>query len=91
MAQLLAFQRIDLAPGEEAEVRFEVPTQRLSFTGVDGRRMVEPGDVTLWVGPSCAERETTARLVVDGPVYEVGLADPRTVRSEVERAPLRVG
>ncbi len=91
VAQLLAFQRVDLAPGEEAEVRFEVPTQRLSFTGVDGQRIVEPGDVTLWVGPSCAERETTARLVVDGPVYEVGLADPRTVRSEVERAPLRVG
>jgi beta-glucosidase len=85
VAQLLAFERIALEPGEEAVVRFEVPTQRLAFTGVQGRRIVEPGDITLWVGPSCAERETTAALAITGALYEVGLDDPRLATASVVR------
>ncbi|MET0296776.1 MAG: glycoside hydrolase family 3 N-terminal domain-containing protein [Microbacterium sp.] len=86
VAQLLAFQRVPLEAGEEAVVRFEVPTQRLAFTGREGRRIVEPGDITLWVGPSCAERETTSSLVITGGVHEVGLDDPRLARASVLRA-----
>ena len=42
-------------------VTFSVPTTRLAFSDRDLVRVVEPGEVELWVGPSCAERETEAR------------------------------
>ncbi|MGT2461390.1 beta-xylosidase/alpha-l-arabinosidase [Sinomonas atrocyanea] len=67
MAQLLAYQRVSLGPGEAAVLSFEVPTSRLAFTGRNGLRVIEPGEVELWVGPSCAERETEATLAITGP------------------------
>ena len=85
VAQLVGFARVELDPGEEATVRFQVPPTRLAFTGRDGRRVVEPGAIELWVGPSCAERETTAVLDVTGPVHEITAADRRIVDVTVER------
>ncbi|WP_456237926.1 beta-xylosidase/alpha-l-arabinosidase [Microbacterium pygmaeum] len=85
VAQLLAFERVRLEPGEEVVVRFDVPTQRLAFTGLAGRRIVEPGEVTLWVGPSCVERETVAGIVVSGDVHIVGLDEPRMAQASVQR------
>jgi beta-glucosidase-like glycosyl hydrolase len=86
VAQLLGYHRVELAPGEEVEVRFEVPAARLAFTGADYARIVEPGEVELWVGPSSAVKETVASLTVVGPVHVVTRADGRVVESEVERA-----
>jgi len=86
VAQLLGYARVTLAPGEEARVEFTVPTSRLAFTDRHGRRVVEPGDVELWVGPSCDTRETEARLLLTGDVHPVSLDDPRLVAVEV--APL---
>lgn len=62
VAQLLGYARVDLEPGERAEVSFRVPTARLAFSDRSMRRVVEPGGIQLWVGPSCAERETESRL-----------------------------
>ena len=42
-----AFQRVELAPGEEREIAFEVPAARLAYTLPDGSRGVEPGEVTV--------------------------------------------
>lgn len=89
VAQLLAYRRVELAPGEEAVVRFEVPSARLAFTGPDGRRIVEPGDVDLWVGPSCAARETAAEVRLTGAVHVVTPADERLARARVEPVPER--
>ena len=50
-AQLLGYRRLALQPGESAVVRFVVPTTRLAFSDRDLVRVVEPGDVELWVGP----------------------------------------
>jgi len=86
VAQLLGYRRVDLQPGEEAVVRFSVPTTRLAFSDRDLRRIVEPGAVELWVGPSCAERETAAELAITGPVHAVTPADARLVTSSVEAA-----
>lgn len=88
VAQLLGYRRVELQPGEEAVVRFEVPTTRLAFSDRRLRRIVEPGAVELWVGPSCEDRETTAELVVTGETYEVSPADARLVASRVEAAPV---
>ncbi|MDY0891702.1 beta-glucosidase family protein [Frigoribacterium sp. CFBP9030] len=86
VAQLLGYARVTLEPGREARVEFDVPTTRLAFTDRHGRRVVEPGDVELWVGPSCDTRETEARLLLTGDVHPVSLTDPRLVGVEV--APL---
>ncbi|AZC15085.1 glycoside hydrolase family 3 N-terminal domain-containing protein [Microbacterium sp. ABRD28] len=85
-AQLLAYQRVTLEPGESATVTFEVPTQRLAFSGRDLTRIVEPGTIHLWVGPSVAERETTTTLEITGGVHPVGAGDPRMATARVTPA-----
>jgi len=70
-AQLLGYRRVDLEPAESVVVRFTVPTTRLAFADRRMRRIVEPGDVELWVGASCASRETSAALQVTGPAHLV--------------------
>jgi beta-glucosidase len=49
--ELKAFLRVALSAGESVGVVFTVPTDMLSFTGVDGRRVVEPGVIEVTVGP----------------------------------------
>ena len=50
VAQLLGYARIALEPGTSRRVTFEVPAARLAFTDRHGIRVVEPGDVEVWVG-----------------------------------------
>ena len=83
VAQLLAYRRMRLDPGESAVVQFRVPTTRLAFSDRSMVRIVEPGLVELWVGPSCAEKETVAAITVLGPVHRVTTADPRLAQSQV--------
>ncbi|MCB2177226.1 MAG: glycoside hydrolase family 3 C-terminal domain-containing protein [Actinomycetales bacterium] len=83
VAQLLGYCRVELAAGESVTVRFTVPTARLAFTDRSMRKVVEPGEVELWVGPSCEAKETTATLRVTGAVHPVTTADPRLTTSEV--------
>ncbi len=82
VAQLLAFQRVTLEPGESATVTFMVPTSRLAFTGRDGHRIVEAGAIEVWVGPSCAERDTESRLILTGPDHRVAKEDRLMARAE---------
>ena len=56
VAQLLAYQRVTLAPGESARVEFRVPTGRLAFTDRALRRVVEPGEIELWVAEDAAAK-----------------------------------
>jgi hypothetical protein len=83
VAQLLAYARVALAPGEEATVAFDIPPARLAFTDRTLRRIVEPGALNLWVGASSADRETEARVELTGEVYEVTAADARVAASRV--------
>jgi beta-glucosidase len=88
VAQLVAYRRVHLEPGEEALVRFVVPGARLALTDRALRRVVEPGDVELWVGPSCVDKETSATVRLVGDVHEVTTADPRLSTSqELRRGP----
>lgn len=86
VAQLLGYARVALEPGEEVEVRFEVPAARLAFTGREGVRIVEPGRVELWVGPDCATRETEAALELVGAAAAVDASSQRLVGTRVQRA-----
>lgn len=85
VAQLLGFARVELEPGAQATVSLTVPTARLAFTGREGARIVEPGAVELWVGPSCAERETETAIEIVGEVHRVTSADARLVAVAIER------
>ncbi|KQR10531.1 beta-glucosidase [Cellulomonas sp. Leaf334] len=77
VAQLVGYRRVHLEAGESAVVTFAVPTARLAFSDRDHVRVVEPGEVEVWVGPSCSEREAEARTSLTGPVHAVGVESPR--------------
>jgi len=83
LAQLVGYRRVSLRPGQSVRVTFEVPTTRLALTDPSLRRVVEPGAVTLWVGPSCSSRETTAAVELVGPVHEITGDDERLVTTTV--------
>ena len=53
--KLISYARVDLAPGEEATVSFRVPAELASFTGVEGRRIVEPGTLEFGVARSAGD------------------------------------
>ncbi|HEY2556239.1 MAG TPA: glycoside hydrolase family 3 N-terminal domain-containing protein [Diaminobutyricibacter sp.] len=84
VAQLVGYARVDLAPGDEALVEFAVPTTRLSFTDRQFERIVEAGEIDLWVGPSCDERDTSASITLTGADHHVTPADERLVGVRVE-------
>ena len=50
LRQLVGFQRVHLAAGEAQEVSFTVTPRQMSVVLEDGRRAVEPGRFTLFVG-----------------------------------------
>jgi beta-glucosidase len=77
VAQLLGYHRVELAPGQSVDVELTVPAARLAFTDRSGRRVVEPGELRAWVGPSCAEREVEASVELAGETYAVTLDDAR--------------
>jgi beta-glucosidase len=83
VAQLLAYRRVHLEPGESVVVELTVPTARLAFADRDLVRIVEPGRHELWVGPSCSVRETEASTTVVGGTYHVTSADERWSRAEI--------
>jgi beta-glucosidase len=53
--ELKAFRKVALAPGESAEVAFELSHEQLAFTGVDGRFEAEPGLFDVWVCASSVD------------------------------------
>ncbi|MEJ1921779.1 glycoside hydrolase family 3 N-terminal domain-containing protein [Microbacterium sp. KHB019] len=62
VAQLLGYARVRLAAGESRRVRFEVPTTRLAFTDRRGVKIVEPGDIDVWVASHAAAASSTTEM-----------------------------
>lgn len=63
-AALLGYQRVTLEPGESATITFDVPTTRFAFSDRTMTRIVEPGDVEVWVGAHAAD--SVVRVVAEG-------------------------
>ncbi|WP_236788857.1 glycoside hydrolase family 3 N-terminal domain-containing protein [Amycolatopsis sp. GM8] len=80
---LAGFTRVALAPGESRRVTFGLHADRTSFTGLDLRRIVEPGRFDVHVGPSSADLPCSGSFDIVGSVREVGptrvLTTPATV------------
>lgn len=53
--ELQAFRRVVVQPGEEVVVELAVPASACSIVDAAGRRVVEPGDFELLLGPSSRE------------------------------------
>jgi beta-glucosidase len=63
--ELKGFQKVWLKPGEATTVALAITPDALSFTGVDMRRVVEPGEFDVMVGTSSRSGDlTTVRLTV---------------------------
>jgi beta-glucosidase len=54
---LKGFKRITLNPGETKTVSFELNSENLSLLDKDLKRVVEPGDFTIYVGASSREQD----------------------------------
>lgn len=50
--ELKAFRHVDLEPGEQRTVDFDVPVSEFTIVDAEGRRVVEPGEFELRVGRS---------------------------------------
>ncbi|MFB9475848.1 beta-glucosidase [Nonomuraea salmonea] len=77
LAQLVGYARVELAPGQSARVEFAVPARLLSFTGRDGRRVVEPGEVGLSVRRSVTDVVEERTVLLTGPVHACTGEEPR--------------
>jgi beta-glucosidase-like glycosyl hydrolase len=77
VVQLLGYTRVELEPGEAVRVTFAVPTTRFAFSDRRMIRIVEPGDVEVWVGSHAAAsgavtatEDSTGGAIANGKVAE---------------------
>ncbi|SEP19955.1 beta-glucosidase family protein [Amycolatopsis saalfeldensis] len=70
--ELAGFARVPLDPGRRARVTFTLHADRTAFTGLDLRRIVEPGTIEVLVGRSSADLPCTGSFDLTGPVREAG-------------------
>lgn len=70
--QLVGFCRVELAAGERARVSFRLHADRLAYTGHDGLRVVDAGDIGIGIGASSADLRLHDVLVLQGPTRTVG-------------------
>ncbi|KOV20052.1 glycoside hydrolase family 3 C-terminal domain-containing protein, partial [Streptomyces sp. XY152] len=69
--RLVGYARVELEPGESRRLRVTVPADVASFTGRDGHRIVEPGDLELRLAASSTDARLTATVTLTGPERRV--------------------
>jgi beta-xylosidase len=72
VVRLIGYARVPLAPGESRRVSFRVHADLTSFTGRDGRRVVEPGGLELRLGASSVDILHVLTCRLTGPERTVG-------------------
>ncbi|MFI9364487.1 glycoside hydrolase family 3 N-terminal domain-containing protein [Kitasatospora sp. NPDC053057] len=70
--RLIGYRRIPLDAGAGCRVELTLPADLASFTGRDGRRIVEPGALELRISASSTEPRLTVPLRLTGPVRPLG-------------------
>jgi beta-xylosidase len=70
--RLIGYARVLLDAGEARRVTFDVAADLTSFTGLSGRRVVEPGDVELRLAASSVDVRHTVTAQLIGPERTVG-------------------
>ncbi|MGV9918260.1 beta-xylosidase/alpha-l-arabinosidase [Streptomyces cellulosae] len=69
--RLVGYTRVTLEPGEARRLTVTVPADLASFTGRDGRRVVEPGALELRLAASSANPRLTSRVALTGAERQV--------------------
>lgn len=64
--RLVGYARVPLEPQASARVSFTVPADVASFTGRDGRRIVEAGDLELRFGASSGDIRLRTTIALTG-------------------------
>lgn len=91
VAQLLGYARVAVAAGESVTVRFDVPLARFAFTDRAMRKVVEPGDVEVWVASDAGASLPGGPLETGGIVASGdGPVRHEFPRSATDRAVVRV-
>ncbi|NUT24212.1 MAG: glycosyl hydrolase [Hamadaea sp.] len=70
--RLVGYARVPLEAGQTTRVSFRFHPDLAAFTGRDGRRIVEPGDLELRLAASSTDIRATIPLRLTGPEREVG-------------------
>jgi hypothetical protein len=71
VVRLVGFARVTLQPGQSRRISVDVHADLTSFTGVDGTRVVEPGDIELRLSTSSRDVHTAVKLRLTGPLRRV--------------------
>ncbi|MEV4813975.1 beta-glucosidase [Micromonospora avicenniae] len=69
--RLIGYQRVSLEPDASCRIAVTVPADLFSFTGRDGRRVVEPGGLELRLAASSTDTRLVAPVELRGPVRYV--------------------
>ncbi|MEU4681358.1 glycoside hydrolase family 3 N-terminal domain-containing protein [Micromonospora sp. NPDC023737] len=69
--RLIGYQRVSLEPGASCRIAVTVPADLFSFTGRDGRRVVEPGGLELRLAASSTDARLVAPVELRGPARYV--------------------
>jgi beta-xylosidase len=69
---LAGFTRVALEPGETRRVVFRLHADRTSFCGLDGDRIVEPGEIGVALGGASDSLPLRGSFVLSGPMRRTG-------------------
>ena len=69
---LAGFARVPLDPGQARRVTFRLHADRTAFTGRDGTRVVEPGEIGVAIGGASDQLPLRGALTLSGPERAVG-------------------
>jgi beta-xylosidase len=69
---LAGFARVALEPGATRRVTFRLHADRTAFSGLDGQRVVEPGEITVGIGGASDDLPLRGSLTLTGPLRVVG-------------------
>lgn len=83
VVRLIGYAKVRLEPGESRQVSFVVPEEATAFTGLAGRRIVEPGEVELRLAASSTDVRATFRAWLTGPEREIAPSEERDVHVTV--------
>jgi len=70
--ELKGFKRVSLKPGEAGRFIFTVPADTLAFTGLDFKKVVEPGEINVMIGASSQDIRLTGSFILTGPAHYPG-------------------
>ncbi|MGC4789398.1 beta-glucosidase family protein [Micromonospora sp. DT178] len=69
--RLVGYLRVPLEAGAACRIDLAVPADLFSFTGRDGRRVVEPGELELRLSASSTDHRLVAAVALRGPARHV--------------------